>query len=131
MRATAEPVEKNRVRLSVEVDETEFTEVLDDVVRSLTRQARVPGFRPGKVHRQVLEARIGGAGALRAEALREALPDFYARAVADTDVDPITAPEIDVTAGEEAGPIALTCQSVEKIALHKIAISVPCTRLTI
>ena len=124
MRATAEPVEKNKVRLSVEVDETEFGEVLDDVVRSLTRQARVPGFRPGKVPRRVLEARMGGAGALRAEALREALPDFYARAVADVDVDPIAAPEIDVTSGEEAGPIAFNA-----LVEVRPTVNIPVTRV--
>ena len=80
MRATTEPLDGNLVRLSVEIDEPEFDKALGDVVRTLARQVRVPGFRPGKVPRKVLEARMGGAGALRAEALRESLPDFYARA---------------------------------------------------
>src|SRR5580693_7725913 len=106
MRATAEPMEGNLVRLSVEVDEPEFDKALGDVVRTLAQQVRVPGFRPGKVPRQVLEARMGGAGALRAEALREALPDFYARAVVDTELDPIDRPEIDITGGEDAGAIS-------------------------
>jgi trigger factor len=106
MRATAEPVEGNKVRLSVEVDELDVDKVLDDAVRQLARQARVPGFRPGKVPRRVLEARMGGAAALRGEALREALPDFYAQAVVDADVDPIAPPEIDITAGEESGALA-------------------------
>ena len=106
MRATAEPVEGNTIRLSVEVDEPEVDRVLDETVRTLSRQVRIPGFRPGKVPRQVLEARMGGAVALRAEALREALPDFYAQAVADAEVDPIAPPEIDITSGEEHGPLA-------------------------
>src|SRR5271166_291435 len=106
MRATTEPVEGNKVRLSVEIDEPDVDKVLNEMVRDISRQARIPGFRPGKVPRQVLEARMGGAGALRAEALREALPDFYAQAVADADVEPIASPEIDITAGEEGGPVA-------------------------
>ncbi len=106
MRATAEPVEGNVVRLSVEVEEPEVERLLDKTVRTLSRQARIPGFRPGKVPRQVLEARMGGAGALRAEALKEGLPDFYARAVQDAEVDPIAPPEIDITAGEEGGAVA-------------------------
>lgn len=106
MRATAEPIEGNKVRLSVEVDEPDIDKALDDIVRQLARQARVPGFRPGKVPRRVLEARMGGALALRGEALREALPDFYAQAVVDADVDPIAPPEIDITAGGESGPLA-------------------------
>jgi trigger factor len=106
MRATAEPMEGNLVRLSVEIDEPEFDRALGDVVRSLARQVRVPGFRPGKVPRKVLEARMGGPGALRAEALRESLPDFYARAVVDTELDPIAQPEIDITGGEDDGAVS-------------------------
>ncbi len=49
---------------------------------------------------------MGGASAVRSEALREALPDFYAKAVTDTEVDPIAAPEIDITSGSEAGSVA-------------------------
>jgi trigger factor len=106
MRATAEPLEGNLVRLSVQIDEPEFDRALGDVVRSLAKQVRVPGFRPGKVPRKVLEARMGGAGALRAEALRESLPDFYAQAVVDTELDPIAQPEIDITSGEQSGAVA-------------------------
>ena len=106
MRATAEPMEGNLVRLSVEIDEPEFDRALGDVVRTLANQIRVPGFRPGKVPRKVLEARLGGAGALRAEALRESLPDFYARAVVDAELDPIAQPEIDITGGEDAGAVS-------------------------
>jgi trigger factor len=104
MRATAEPVEGNRIRLSVEVDEGEIDEALDATVRRLARQLRVPGFRPGRVPRPVLEARLGGAEALRQQALSDALPDLYARAVVDTEVDPIAAPEIDITSGDDGGP---------------------------
>jgi trigger factor len=106
MRATAEPLEGNLVRLSVEIDEPEFDRALVGVVKTLASQIRVPGFRPGKVPRKVLEARMGGAGALRAEALREALPDFYAKAVVDSEIDPIAAPEIDITAGEDTGAVS-------------------------
>jgi trigger factor len=106
MRATTEPLEGNLVRLSVEIDEPEFDRALVGVVKTLASQVRVPGFRPGKVPRKVLEARMGGAGALRAEALREALPDFYAQAVVDSEIDPIASPEIDITAGEASGAVS-------------------------
>jgi trigger factor len=105
MRATAAPVEGNRVRLSVELDESEVDEALKSTVRRLARDVRVPGFRPGRVPRPVLEARLGGAEALRQQAISDALPDLYARAVVDTEVDPIAAPEIDITSGETEGPL--------------------------
>jgi trigger factor len=106
MRATSEAVEGNKVRLSVEVDESEVDKVLDEAVRTLARQARVPGFRPGRVPRQILEARMGGAVALRAEALKEAIPDFYAQALSEVEIDPISQPEFDITAGKEMGALA-------------------------
>ena len=120
MRATAAPEEGNKVRLSVEIDETEIDEALDGVMRRLSREVRVPGFRPGKVPRRVIEARMGGAAALRGEALREALPAFYARAVTDTEVDPIDQPEIDITAGDDAGPV-----SFEAVVMVRPTVAIP------
>lgn len=105
MRATAAPVEGNRMRLSVEVEETEIDEALEATFSRLSRQIRVPGFRPGKVPRPVLEARLGGPEALRQQAISDALPDLYARAVADAELDPIAAPEIDITSGADGGPV--------------------------
>ena len=105
MRATSETVENNKVKLSIVVDEADIETALTSVVKTLGHQVRIPGFRPGKVPRKVLEARMGGAGALRSEALRESLPDFYAEAVISTEIDPIAQPEIDITEGEESGPV--------------------------
>jgi trigger factor len=105
MRATAQPLEDNKVRLSIEVDEAEFERAMNDAFRKMAREVRVPGFRPGKVPRRLLEARLG-TGVLRQEAFRESLPDFYAQALEDADVDAIAAPEIEITAGQEAGPVA-------------------------
>lgn len=105
MKAVVEPLEGNKVKLSVEVDEQEFEKALDAAFRRIAQDVRVPGFRPGKAPRRVLEARIG-ADVAREEALREALPDFYAKAVAEHEVEPIAPPEIDITAGKEAGPVA-------------------------
>jgi trigger factor len=105
MKAVVEPLEGNKVKLSVEVDEQEFERALDDAFRRIAHEVRIPGFRPGKAPRRLLEARIGAEEA-RTEALRGSLPDFYARALQETDVDPIAPPEIDITAGKERGPVA-------------------------
>src|SRR5664280_467769 len=120
MRATAAPEEGNKVRLSVEIDETEMDEALDEVMRRLSREVRVPGFRPGKVPRRVLEARMGGPAALRVEAIRETLPDFYARAVTDTELDPIDQPEIDITSGDESGAV-----SFDAVVMVRPTVAIP------
>ncbi len=103
MRATATSLENNRVKLSVEVDEDEMSTAIDRAAKSLASQISVKGFRKGKVPKSVLIAHLGGPAALRSEAIRDAVPDFYAKAVADTAIDPIADPSITVTAGEEEG----------------------------
>ena len=80
MKTTVEPLEGNLVKLSVELDESEFEQDIDAAFRRISREVRIPGFRPGKAPRRVLEARLG-PGVARQEALREALPNYYARAV--------------------------------------------------
>lgn len=106
MRASTQPADGNKVKLSVEIDETEFDQAIDTTLRRLAREARLPGFRPGKVPRQLLAARMGQA-AVREETLRESLPNFYLQALQDAELDAITtAPEIDITAGEEAGAVS-------------------------
>jgi trigger factor len=104
VKATVEPLEGNRIKLSVEVEEKEFDRAVDSVIRQFSREARIPGFRPGKVPRRVLEAHIG-PGVARGEALREALPDYYEQAVREHEVEPIAPPDIEITSGEESGPV--------------------------
>jgi trigger factor len=104
MKATVETLEGNKVKVSVEVDETEFEFAVDDAFRRIAREVRIPGFRPGKAPRRVLEAQLG-TGFAREEALRHALPEYYAQAVRENDVDVIAPPEIDITGGEEDGPV--------------------------
>jgi len=104
MKTVVEPLEGNKVKLSIEVGSAEVDKAVDAAARKLAREVRMKGFRPGKVPRQVLEARMGHE-ALRQEALRESLPDYYAEAVREHEVDVIAPPAIDITAGEDAGDL--------------------------
>src|SRR5437764_1374609 len=104
MRSTVEPLEGNKVKVSVEVDEVEFDKAIDAAFRKIARQTRIPGFRPGKAPRRILEARLG-ADVAREEAIRDALPDYYIKALEEQDVDAIAAPEIEITSGQDSGPI--------------------------
>ncbi|MGH9116963.1 MAG: trigger factor [Acidimicrobiales bacterium] len=105
MKASVEPLEGNKVKLSVEVDESEFDKAVDAVFRQIAREVRIPGFRPGKAPRRLLEARVGTEYA-REQALRDAVPEYYSQAVRDHEVDVIAAPEINITSGESDGPVA-------------------------
>lgn len=103
MRATTTNLENNRVKLIVEVDEPEMDRAIDTAATKLSKQVNIKGFRKGKVPKNVLMAHLGGPAALRTEAIRDAIPDFYAHAVADTLIDPIAQPDINITAGEDDG----------------------------
>ena len=105
MKTSVEPLEGNKVKVSVEVDESEFEHDLDKAFKRIAREVRIPGFRPGKAPRRIIESRIG-VGPAREDALRQSLPDYYAQAVREHDIDVVAAPEIDITAGEEEGPVA-------------------------
>ncbi|MGH9303966.1 MAG: trigger factor [Acidimicrobiales bacterium] len=105
MRSTAEALEQNKIKLSVEVDEDELRSALDETIRRLQKEVSVPGFRPGKVPRRLLEVRLGDK-AIREELIRHAVPDYYAQAVEDAALDIIAVPAIDITAGEQEGPLS-------------------------
>ena len=71
MKTTLEPLEGNKVKLSVEVDEAEFDRDIDAAFKKIAREVNLPGFRAGKAPRRLLEARIG-LGPAREQALRDA-----------------------------------------------------------
>ncbi len=104
METTVEPLEGNKVRLHVAVTDEEFDQAIDSAFRKLARQVKIPGFRPGKAPRRILEARLGSDVA-REQALQDALPGYYAEAVETRGLDTIAPPEIDITAGAESGPV--------------------------
>ncbi|MBM3827664.1 MAG: trigger factor [Actinobacteria bacterium] len=111
MKTTSEILEGNRVKLSVEVDEADFARDIDAAFSKIAREVRLPGFRAGKAPRKVLEARIGLAAA-REQALRDGVPRHLASAVRELNVDIIATPEIEITGGQEAGPVCFdaTCE---------------------
>ncbi|MEL7210045.1 MAG: trigger factor family protein, partial [Actinomycetota bacterium] len=86
MKATLEPLDDNKVKLSIEVPEDDFEAALDRAFQRLAKEVRIPGFRPGKAPRKLLEARLG-TGYAREEAMREELPQYYATAIVDLGVD--------------------------------------------
>ena len=86
-----ERIPRQLVRISVTIDEAEFDRDIDQAFRKIGREARLPGFRNGKVPRKVLEARIGLAAA-RDEAIRDAVPNYLAQSVREHDVDLIATP---------------------------------------
>lgn len=118
MKSTIEALEGNKVKLSVEVAEDEFDRNIDAAFRKIAREVRLPGFRPGKAPRKVLEARIGLESA-RAQAIQDAIPEYLTKAVREHDVDLIATPDVSLTSGETEGSVSFdaTCEVRPQIEL--------------
>ena len=101
---TSEPLEKGRVKLRVEVPEQQLGPSLEAAYRRWAGQIKVPGFRKGKIPRQIIDARVG-PDAVREEALRDALPGFYREALDSEGLEAIAPPEIDVVSFDAGSPL--------------------------
>jgi len=119
VKSVVEPLEGNKVRLSITVESAEFESAIDLAWKAIAKEVRIPGFRAGKVPRKVLEARIE-PGYARSEALQQALPGYYLEAVKEHQVDVIAQPEIDITAGEDTGDVSFDAPATFKQAIPPI-----------
>ena len=110
MKAGVEPLEGNKVKLSVEVDEEEFEKAIDAAFRRIAREVRSPGSdparRPAACSRPARHRRRPPGGAARGAARATT-----SRPSREHDVDAIAPPEIDITAGEDDGPSPSTPSS--------------------
>ncbi len=95
MSAKWEKLEGNQGVLTVEVDAAKVTEGLDAAFKKVVKQVNVPGFRKGKMPRQMFEKRFG-IESLYQEAIDYLLPEAYTSALVETGIEPIDRPEIDV-----------------------------------
>ena len=104
MQTNTTPLPNSRVQLDFEVPPEKLTQAIGRAVSHLSRRSAVPGFRPGKAPRVVLD-RVLGPGAVLEEALDLVVEDAYREAVKAGGLLPITQPEIDITQGEEGKPV--------------------------
>ena len=96
MKSAVENLSPTRVKLTVEVPSEELQPHIDAALKSIGSQIQVPGFRKGKVPARIIEQRVG-KGAVVQEAVNDALPEFFGKAVEETEVEPIGQPEVDIT----------------------------------
>ncbi|MGD9570803.1 MAG: trigger factor [Thermoleophilia bacterium] len=100
-------LEDNRVRLDVAVPEDEVQRRMDRAIRRLGREVRVPGFRPGKAPAEVIVQRVGHDAVVQ-EMLRDALGAWYSEAVAETGIQPIDDPDLDLESVPDEGDLTFT-----------------------
>lgn len=94
MKVTLERLPESRVQLDIEVEQDRVQQSVDAAYRRLAPRAKVPGFRPGKAPRNVIEKYLG-RDRLMNEALDKLLPDVYNEAIESEDVDAIAQPTLD------------------------------------
>jgi len=109
VKTDVEELSPTRVRLTVEVPFEELKPSLDHAYREVGRQVRIPGFRPGHVPRPVLDQRIG-RGAVLEQAINDAVPELYAKAVQDAHVSALGQPEVEITKLDDGTEIAFTAE---------------------
>jgi trigger factor len=107
MNVTATPVAKSSIKLEVELPPERLTRAVDDAVRRLGRRTRVPGFRPGKAPRNMLE-RVLGPGVVLDEAVDHLVQDAYRQALIDKEILPLANADVNVEQAEEGKPVRFT-----------------------
>lgn len=98
-----------RVLLEVEVEPERVERTVDSVYRRLARQVRIPGFRPGKAPRPIIEMHLG-KDALYGEAVDELVPQAYREAVRQANLEPVSQAKIDIVDYGAGKPLKFTAE---------------------
>ena len=108
-----EKQEGNNGLLTVEVAADVVNNGLDQAFKKVVKQINAPGFRKGKMPRQIFE-KMYGVESLFQDALDFILPHAYASAVDEAGIDPVDRPEIDIVSMEKGQPLVFTANVVVK-----------------
>lgn len=103
---TWEKLEGNEGTLTITVPAKEFDKALDEAFKKVSKEVQVPGFRKGKIPRQMFEQRFG-VESLYQDALDMVLPHAYGHAVEETGISPVDQPEVEVEEIEKGKDLVL------------------------
>jgi trigger factor len=109
VKTDVEELSPTRVRLSVEVPFDELKPSLDKAYKEVGRQVRIPGFRPGRVPPPVIDRRVGRDVVL-SQAVNDAMPDLYAKAVAEGDIHALGQPDVEITSLDDGKELTFTVE---------------------
>lgn len=111
MKSTVETLSPTRVRLSVEVPFEELSPHIAEAYKQVGQQVRVPGFRPGKAPKAVIDQRVGKE-AVYAQALDGVMQANVVQALQDEDINPLGRPEVtDMGKIEEGADFSFTFEA--------------------
>lgn len=104
-----EKEEGNEGTLTVTVPAEEFDQALDQAFNKVKDDVSVPGFRKGKIPRQMFEKRFG-VESLYQDALDIVLSPSYSKAVQEADINPVDQPEVDIVEMEKGKDLVFTAK---------------------
>jgi trigger factor len=104
MNVTASPAPRSSILLEIELPAERLTRAIERAVRDLSRRTRVPGFRPGKAPRPILE-RVLGPGAVLDEAVEHLVHDSYREALVEKAIRPLANADVEIVQAEEGKPV--------------------------
>jgi trigger factor len=94
VKVTAERVPESKVLLRIEVPPEQVEQAIEKTFRDLSRRVKIPGFRPGKAPRSLIEKYLGGMESVQREGVDRAIDDSFREALRETDTRPIGDPDI-------------------------------------
>jgi trigger factor len=111
-----------QVELEIPISRDELAAAEDRAFRKLVKKVKLPGFRVGKVPRRVFEQTYGAA-TIASQAIEDVVPEAYAKAVREHDLDPVDRPKMEVVREEDGKPsrIKATVEVRPEIALGQYA----------
>ena len=109
MKTDVEELSPTRVKLTIEVPFAELKPSLDKAYREVAKQVRIPGFRPGHVPPRVIDQRLGRSVVLE-QAVNDAVPELYGKALQDNDVLALGQPEVEITRLDDGQELAFTAE---------------------
>lgn len=124
-----EKKEQNKVELKFQIDAATFEAAVTKVFKKRAPKITVPGFRPGKAPRNVIE-KMYGKGVFFEDALNDLLPAEYDAAVKESGIEAVGRPDIDVEKIDEEGVVVIAMVTVKpevKIEGYK---GIPATKKT-
>ncbi len=102
--ATVKHLDPTQVELEIAISNEELDAARERAFRQLVKNARIPGFRPGKVPRKIFEAQYGTA-AIEERAMDAVVPPAYTKALEENDLEPVDRPQMELVPEEEGQPL--------------------------
>jgi len=109
VKTDVEELSPTRVKLTVEVPFDELKHNLDHAYKDVAKQVRIPGFRPGRVPPSIIDQRVG-RGAVLEQAVNEAVPELYGKALEEHEVFALGQPELEITKLDDGKELAFTAE---------------------